>query len=837
MRPLELRLRNFRSYFGEETTFDFRDRSLVGIAGAIGSGKSSILDAIAFGLYGKTPSIGSATKSLIHQRAGETAVALRFEVEGDVYEVVRSLRRKGASQHVLYRYEADLADADPVDTITQETEVNAAIVELLGLDFDTFSRSVLLAQGRFAEFLGARPSERDKVLKGVFGHDRIDLMREIARQRVAEITVELAGLNAKVEHLETIAAQLEERRDQLEASRQRVELLAKAEQGVADLEQRITAAATARQAAGKRLDVLHAHEARLPGETTSAALLKGAGLAKAQRAEAAEALETASGAAAAADTDVRTAEAAGVPVTIETATTLLAAVAPLRQSLAEAEARVTRYTELADRDQRSVSDAAKRLEVAASRTEAAHSMVAAEVEAVANAERELHSARHQDMAASLRAELHAGEPCPVCHQIVTDSPDATAVDVEKFSRKLDLARTQRDQAQQASARALAEHTSAGEALELSRASAEGAVTELEAAKNVAATRSIELQAQITSLVETLGKGDPQELLDELKAAQTRRSDVVTGARKAVDRARTAHDAAIRSEQDTEKQMAALRVDIVELAGKIGEDVGHPGDEPESVGRALTELRDRWHELAAELQGVRAAATADAEGAQEELDGVLDSLQVEAPLSSAVAASEARVDLLVAEVAEAETSLEQGASTIAARDALMLRGSQYERIASDLTNSRFVRYLLDDERERLALLGSEHFERLSSGRYRFTEDGAFNIVDLTAADAVRKSDSLSGGETFLASLALALALAEMVTRTGGRLDSFFLDEGFGALDPEHLDLAMEGVEALAADESDRLVVVVSHVPELRHRIEDLIVLDRDPTTGDTRVVSA
>ena len=66
MRPLELRLRNFRSYFGDETTFSFRDRSLVGIVGPIGSGKSSILDAIAFALYGKTPTVAAATKGLIH---------------------------------------------------------------------------------------------------------------------------------------------------------------------------------------------------------------------------------------------------------------------------------------------------------------------------------------------------------------------------------------------------------------------------------------------------------------------------------------------------------------------------------------------------------------------------------------------------------------------------------------------------------------------------------------------------------------------------------------------------------------------------------------------------
>ena len=70
----------------------------------------------------------------------------------------------------------------------------------------------------------------------------------------------------------------------------------------------------------------------------------------------------------------------------------------------------------------------------------------------------------------------------------------------------------------------------------------------------------------------------------------------------------------------------------------------------------------------------------------------------------------------------------------------------------------------------------------------------------------------------------------------RSNAFFLDEGFGSLDPEHLDLAMSGVERLVTAGPDRLVVVVSHVAALNERIEDLIVLDRDPTTGDTRVVS-
>ncbi len=97
-------------------------------------------------------------------------------------------------------------------------------------------------------------------------------------------------------------------------------------------------------------------------------------------------------------------------------------------------------------------------------------------------------------------------------------------------------------------------------------------------------------------------------------------------------------------------------------------------------------------------------------------------------------------------------------------------------------------------------------------------------------------SLSGGETFLASLALALSLAEMVSRSGSRLDSFFLDEGFGSLDPEHLDLAIRGIERLVASHPNRLVVVVSHVPEMQERLEDLICLDKDPITGETKVLT-
>ena len=91
MRPRELTLRGFRSY-RDEVTFDFRGRHLVGIVGPIGAGKSSILDGVAFALFGKTPRVQRDTKSLIHQLSDSAHVQLTFDVDGQMWQVTRALQ-------------------------------------------------------------------------------------------------------------------------------------------------------------------------------------------------------------------------------------------------------------------------------------------------------------------------------------------------------------------------------------------------------------------------------------------------------------------------------------------------------------------------------------------------------------------------------------------------------------------------------------------------------------------------------------------------------------------------------------------------------------------------
>ena len=120
--------------------------------------------------------------------------------------------------------------------------------------------------------------------------------------------------------------------------------------------------------------------------------------------------------------------------------------------------------------------------------------------------------------------------------------------------------------------------------------------------------------------------------------------------------------------------------------------------------------------------------------------------------------------------------------------------------------------------------------MTGDRYGFAAD--FDIVDKLTGQP-RSTKTLSGGETFLASLALALGLVEMAGRSGGRLDALFLDEGSGALDADALDEALSELERRAA--SGRLVGVISHIGAVAERIETVLRVDRTPEGSDVRLV--
>jgi exonuclease SbcC len=144
-------------------------------------------------------------------------------------------------------------------------------------------------------------------------------------------------------------------------------------------------------------------------------------------------------------------------------------------------------------------------------------------------------------------------------------------------------------------------------------------------------------------------------------------------------------------------------------------------------------------------------------------------------------------------------------------------SLYAQLADDLRSERFQAFLLDEVFRDLVRGASERLWNLTEVYRLEWRDGTFYVVDHDNARQRRTADTLSGGETFLASLALALELSEQVQRASGAvpLDSLFIDEGFGTLDRETLDDAASAIERLPRN--GRTVGIITHLEELSARL--------------------
>ena len=151
----------------------------------------------------------------------------------------------------------------------------------------------------------------------------------------------------------------------------------------------------------------------------------------------------------------------------------------------------------------------------------------------------------------------------------------------------------------------------------------------------------------------------------------------------------------------------------------------------------------------------------------------------------------------------------------------------------LRSNKFPEWLETAALDTLVIDASVNLAELSGGQFELTHrKGEFYVIDHADADSLRSVRTLSGGETFQASLALALALSAQLSSLAAsgaaRLDSIFLDEGFGTLDEATLETVAETLENIA--HGDRMVGVITHVAALAERIPVRFVVHRDQRTS-------
>ena len=181
MRPISLKIEGFTS-FKSEVDIDFSKLEVFAITGDNGAGKSSILEAILFALYGKTYRLGKEKKDLVSLGSDKAAVMFEFAAAGNRYRITRSFKQKGNPFMKL-----ELLKDESWTTIAEQAQVNDEVEKILRLPFDAFTKAVLIPQGHFDALLKPRePKERRKTLIELFDLGIYDRMKtranEIARQ-------------------------------------------------------------------------------------------------------------------------------------------------------------------------------------------------------------------------------------------------------------------------------------------------------------------------------------------------------------------------------------------------------------------------------------------------------------------------------------------------------------------------------------------------------------------------------------------------------------------------------------------------------------------------------
>lgn len=924
MKPISLEMEGFTS-FRQRVAIDFTNFDLFAITGPTGAGKTSIIDAMIYALYGCTPRIGKQSISeLISQGADRLKVMLSFSSGQSEYRISRDTKWTGKSSITSVRLE-EKRDDEWESLADRVGDAETLVEKIIGLDFKSFTKSVVLPQGQFDEFLKGRVDDRRKILSDLLQLDiysrmmqranelsrdhknKHDTLADLLTREYANATREnLADLRKKLKELKPLVKPLE---TSLKVIRNAIPLALQLRQNhldIAESEKALKKLGPERRSLDKRLanaqkvidgskTKIEALDAKIKATTYDPKLreslleklhkseqlntidkrirqLEETQKKKAQRLVELQSLFQK------ADTAQKAAEKerASAQERLSTeknrlsadlkkygsADAIKALILINRQRLKDdrRKAKLEREVDQLRRDQKARQEKLATFNKDSTKLE----------KQLEEANGDLELLRQQHSAEELKNALAEGKPCPVCEQEVTRLPasrrhpsiEQAKKTVKSFEKQItdlvktcaglegELRQTEPQVAGKKQEVVDTENRISDAAQQIVAVLREPVGPETEEQLEEVYEHLSSLQEKVEQAAGHLDKCREKETEDKDEATRYRQELSVTEAQLAGD---TEQLGALQNEAKVLKKALGKYSDLSmvqnelrdqnEAKATFEQDDRSRQSEKEALSKANDEfvecsnlvqvltvrenaLKDSWDKLSQSIDKNRKSLTSDfpdikidasgpdrdpaaqLERQSQEVDSRRHSTQTE------ILRTEEQIKTLQDKIDRAtemqnEMELHKNEYVVARDLAQALRGDQ------------FIAFIQEEAYRRLALDGTVHLESLSSERYSFGFDkDEFIVVDHWNGDEPRPVATLSGGETFLASLALALALAEGLSglshgRSRFALESLFLDEGFGSLDPDTLDVVMQGVETLGT--SDRLVGIVSHIPELADRL--------------------
>lgn len=486
-----------------------------------------------------------------------------------------------------------------------------------------------------------------------------------------------------------------------------------------------------------------------------------------------------------------------------------------------------------------------------------------------------------------RHRLKPGEPCPLCGSLDhpaagVPSPDVAAAERELAQMRDGLARASKRVGElkarvaviddETASRRQAEETLRAEAAQLAATAA--AASQKAGAKEADTPASLgqSLKNQSEAALRYIRANDDSEKINGLKEELSRLMELYAAGRALRDQVGKLYQGA-----DFERDAERLRADFTKAESEMERLQRNAADQRADIAAQATSNAAAEARLAPALAALGYATTAAAHAALLPRADYDRLRAAEAQLAQKLQINKAKVETIEAHIAavalpddaaEAEQRLQIAATQIAQnaarRDELLERRSNQNRIRQehsdlleqkaehdkrsrrwkvlndligDAQGAKFNDFAQNVTLSQLVRLANHRLAALT-GRYQlrfsaFDGDKQFFVEDRDMGGARRAAESLSGGETFLVSLSLALALSDLASRNVP-IESLFIDEGFGSLDPEALDMAISALEGIQAS-GDKSIGVISHVDALKERISAKVELRPDPGRGCSRVV--